>query len=151
MQAKEIMSKDVIVVYEADTIEDVAKLLVEKKISGVPVVDSERKLIGILSEADLVFQQKKLSAPMFFTLFDGIIQLGKSAYFDEIKKLSAYQVADLMTKEKLIFAYPETDISDLASLMIKNKINRIPIIGPNGEVVGIVSRYDIVKATYASK
>lgn len=148
MLVKDIMSKDVVTVYETNTIEEVARIFIDKKISGVPVVDSQKKLVGIISEGDLVFQQKKLNPPVFLSFFDGVIQVGKSAFFDEIKKISAFLVKDLMTKEDLIVAREDADLSDVASLLIENKVNRIPIVNEENKVVGIVTRYDIIKANY---
>ncbi len=148
MLVKDIMSKDVVTVYETNTIEEVARIFIDKKISGVPVVDSQRKIVGIISEGDLVFQQKKLNPPVFLSFFDGVIQVGKSAFFDEIKKISAFLVKDLMTKEDLIIAKETADVSDVASLLIENKVNRIPIVDDENKVVGIVTRYDIIKANY---
>ncbi|MDD4343299.1 MAG: CBS domain-containing protein [Eubacteriales bacterium] len=148
MLVKDIMSKDVVTVYETNTIEEVARIFIDKKISGVPVVDSQKKIVGIISEGDLVFQQKKLNPPVFLSFFDGVIQVGKSAFFDEIKKISAFLVKDLMTKDDLIIARETADLSDVASLLIENKVNRIPIVDDENRVVGIVTRYDIIKANY---
>ena len=148
MLAKDIMTKDVVTVYETNTIEEVARIFIEKKISGVPVVDAEHKIVGIISEGDLVFQQKKLNPPVFLSFFDGVIQVGKTAFFEEIKKISAFLVKDLMTKEDLIVARDTMDVADVASLLIENGINRIPIVDQDNKVVGIVTRYDIIKANY---
>jgi len=63
MQAKDIMTSDVITVKLNSTVEEVAKIFIEKKISGVPVVDEEQRIVGIISEGDLVFQQKKVNPP----------------------------------------------------------------------------------------
>ena len=148
MLVKEIMSKDLVTVYATNTIEEVARIFIEKKISGVPVVDSQGKLLGIITEGDLVYQQKKLNPPVFLSFFDGVIQVGKNAFFDEIKKISAFMVQDLMTKEDLIVAREDADLSDVATLMIENKVNRIPILNDEDKVVGIVTRYDLIKANY---
>lgn len=148
MLIKEIMTKDVVTVYETNTVEEVARIFIEKKISGVPVVDSQNKLVGIISEGDLIFQQKKLNPPVFLSFFDGVIQIGKNAFFDEIKKISAFLIKDLMTKEDLIVAKQDMKASDVASLLVENKVNRIPIVDDENKVVGIVTRYDLIKANY---
>lgn len=148
MIAKDIMSKNVVTVHETNTVEEVARIFIEKKISGVPVVDSQNKIIGIISEGDLVFQQKKLNPPVFLSFFDGVIQIGKNAFFDEIKKISAFLIKDLMTKEDLVVAKEDMDVSDVASLLIENKVNRIPIVDEENRVVGIITRYDLIKANY---
>lgn len=148
MLVKEIMSRDVVTVHESHTIQEVAKIFIEKKISGVPVVDAQNKIVGIISEGDLVFQQKKVNPPVFLSFFDGVIQVGKSSFFDEIKKMSAFLVKDLMTKDNLILAREDMDVSDVASMLIENRVNRIPIVDDNNHVVGIVTRYDIIRANY---
>lgn len=148
MVAKDIMSRDVVTVYETNTVEEVARIFIEKKISGVPVVDSQNKIIGIISEGDLIFQQKKLNAPVFLSFFDGVIQIGKNAFFEEIKKISAFLIKDLMTTEDLIVANEDMDVSDVASLLIENKVNRIPIVDEENRIVGIITRYDLIKANY---
>ena len=148
MLVKEIMSKDLVTVYETNTIEEVARIFIDKKISGMPVVDSQGKLLGIITEGDLVYQQKKLNPPVFLSFFDGVIQVGKNAFFEEIKKISAFMVKDLMTKDNLIVAKEDADLTDVATLMIENKVNRIPILDDQDKVVGIVTRYDLIKANY---
>ena len=64
MLVKDIMSKDLVTVFETNTIEEVARIFIDKKISGMPVVDSQGKLVGVITEGDLVYQQKKLNPPV---------------------------------------------------------------------------------------
>ncbi len=148
MLVKDIMSKDLVTVFETNTIEEVARIFIDKKISGMPVVDSQGKLVGVITEGDLVYQQKKLNPPVFLSFFDGVIQVGKNAFFDEIKKISAFMVKDLMTKEDLIVAREDAELTDVATLMIENKVNRVPILDDQDKVVGIVTRYDLIRANY---
>lgn len=147
MLAKEIMIKDVITVKGEDTLDMVAKLFVEKNISGVPVVDEQNKIIGVISEGDLVFQQKPVTPPVFISLFDGILQLDRKDFWEEISKMAAYKVDQLMSKH-VISAHEDTSVNDIASLMINKKINRIPIVDDDNHVVGIITRQDIIRNVY---
>jgi len=145
MLAKDIMNRDVITVKEQDTVEDVIKLLLEHNISGVPVVDEENKIVGIVTEGDIIFRSKKLQIPTYFTILDSYIFLESTKNFEkDLKKMAAYRVSDVMTKKVVTVEQDET-IEEIATLMTTKRINRIPIV-EKGKLVGIVSRRDIIKA-----
>ncbi|KAB3534146.1 CBS domain-containing protein [Alkaliphilus pronyensis] len=145
MKAKEIMTKEVISVKRENTVEEVVKLLIDNNISGLPVVDEENKVVGVITEGDLIYRNKKLQLPSYFTILDSYIFLESTKSLrEQIKKMVGYRVEDVMTK-KVITANEEDDIEDVATLMANNKINRIPIV-KDGALVGIVSRRDIIKA-----
>ena len=148
MLAKDIMTKEVITVLEDATIQAVGKLFVEKNISGVPVVDEEGKLKGILSEGDLVYQQKPINPPLFINLFDSVIQLDRKEFWEDVNKIAARTAGELMTKT-VITADENATVEELAKLMINKKVNRIPIVNAANQVIGLVSRHDIVKGMYS--
>ena len=77
MLAKEIMTSDVIVVNENATIDEVSKIFVDKNISGLPVVNQYNKLVGVISEGDLVNKQKPVRRPMFIKLCDGLLPIDR--------------------------------------------------------------------------
>ncbi len=147
MLAKEIMIKDVISVKGEDTLDAVARLFVERNISGAPVVDDDNKIIGVISEGDLVFQQKPVTPPIFINIFDGILQLDRKDFWEEISKMAAYKVDQLMNKH-VISAHEDASINDIASLMINKKVNRIPIVDADNHLVGIITRQDIIRNVY---
>ncbi|MBR6756850.1 MAG: CBS domain-containing protein [Peptococcaceae bacterium] len=147
MLAKDIMTKEVITVLEDATIQAVGKLFVEKNISGVPVVDEEGKLKGILSEGDLVYQQKPINPPLFINLFDSVIQLDRKEFWEDVNKIAARTAGELMTKT-VITADENATVEELAKLMINKKVNRIPIVNAANQVIGLVSRHDVVKGMY---
>ena len=147
MLAKDIMTREVITVLEDATIQEVGKLFVEKNISGVPVVDEDGKLKGILSEGDLVYQQKPINPPLFINLFDSVIQLDRKEFWEDVNKIAARTVGELMTK-LVVTADENATVEELAKLMINKKVNRIPIVNAANQVIGLVSRHDIVKGMY---
>lgn len=145
MLAKDIMNCDVVTVKEEDTVENVIKLLLENNISGVPVVDEEGTVIGIVTEGDIIFRSKKLHIPTYFTILDSYIFLESTKNLEnDIRKMAAYRVKEVMTKKVITVEQDET-IEEIATLMTTKKINRIPIVD-KGKIVGIVSRRDIIKA-----
>lgn len=150
MLAKEIMTKDVLIVREDTTIDEVCKLFVDKNISGVPVVNQYDKLVGVISEGDLVYKQKPVKPPMFINLFDGIFPVDRREFQEDMKRIAAYKVGDLMSKPP-IYAYEDTPLSDIATLIVERKVNRVPIVNEVQEVVGIITRHDLVRGMVMEK
>lgn len=146
--AKEVMTTDVIVAKEEDSIADVAKLLIEERIGGLPVINSENKVVGIISETDIIKKEKYIEPPMFVNLLEGIIFLDDIRKMEnDIKKVTAYKVEDLMSKD--IIMVNENDSFDyVANIMIKKSINRVPVVDNDSKLKGIICRYDIIKALY---
>lgn len=148
MLAKEIMTKNVITVTPEDTVEQVVKLLMDHNISGLPVVDGENSVVGIITEGDLIYRSKKLQIPSYFTILDSYIFMESTKTIQEqIRKMVGYRVEEVMTREVIVARMDET-VEEIATLMATKKVNRIPIVD-HGELVGIISRRDIIR-TYAN-
>jgi CBS domain-containing protein len=144
LKAKDIMSKDVIVVSEEDTVKQVAKLFVERKIGGAPVMRDE-KIVGIVSEDDLIMQDVKLHFPTFIQFLDSFIYLQSMKRFEEtLRKAVGARIKDVMSTE-IVTAGEEDSIEDIATLMAEKRINRVPIVR-DGKLVGMVTKGDIVRA-----
>jgi CBS domain-containing protein len=151
LTAKDIMTKKVITINKDVSIEKLSELLLENKISGVPVVDEKDKVVGIVTEADIIVQDTELHFPRYFKLLDGIIYLESLNKFrDNLKKHLAIKVEDIMTKKvKTIVA--DTPVSEIAEIMLDDRINRLPVIDDDNNLVGIVTRADIVKSMISKK
>lgn len=145
MLAKDIMTTNVITVHEETTIDEVSRIFVEKNISGLPVVNQYDKLVGIISEGDLMYKHKPVKPPMFINLFDGLFPIDRKEFQEDMKRIAANHVCDLMTKPA-VYAYEDTTTGELATLIVEKKINRIPIVNEIMEVVGLVSRHDLVRS-----
>lgn len=146
--AHDIMTTDVISVHPDDDVEKVAALLLKHRISGLPVLDDEGKLVGVITEGDLVIQQKKVRAPLHVVILDSLIYLERPQRFmDEIKRAAAWRVEDLMST-KLHTVGPEATLKAMATKMVEKRINRLPVVDAEGQLLGLISRQDIVKATF---
>lgn len=145
MLAKEIMTTDVIAVSPDEQVEVVARMLVDHKISGIPVVDKDNRILGIVTEKDLLIKASELKVPFYVTLFDSIIFLENPLRFsNDLKKYAAAKVKDLMTV-KVEVVDENTPVTEIAEIMQNKKINRLPVIR-NHKLVGIVTRNDVLKA-----
>ncbi|RMF21851.1 MAG: CBS domain-containing protein [Cyanobacteria bacterium J083] len=146
MLVKDVMVTNPIAVKPSDTVENVLKLLEEKHISGVPVVDDEGKVVGVVSEADLLFKEKPIRLPLYLTFLDSIIYLEPLDRFKkELRKSLGVLVEDVMTAKPITIS-PDAPISKAAELMLNKRINRLPVVDETGKLIGIVTRDDLLKA-----
>lgn len=149
MLAKDIMTREVITVKPETSVEKVASLLVENKISGIPVVNDKNEVVGVVTEKDLIVKASELKVPFYITLFDSIIFLENPIRFNnDLKKYVASQVKDAMTTNVLVVE-EDTPVSEIVSIMQNKRINRVPVVR-NGKLVGIITRNDILKSMVKS-
>jgi CBS domain-containing protein len=141
--AEEIMTTDVITVSPNTEIVKAAKIMMEKRINGLPVVDSG-KLVGILCQSDLIAQQKKFPIPSLFTFLDGYISLTSEKHLEkEVQKIAAATVDQAMTPHPVTVS-PSTPIEEIASLMVDRNFHTLPVL-VEGKLVGIVGKEDLLK------
>ena len=145
MKASEIMSKKVITVKRDTTIEDIAHILTDNNISGVPVVDDENRVVGMVTEKDLLYKDIEPHFPPVIEILGGLIFLkGVKKYNEELRKLVATKAEDIMTKD-IITADEDMTVKRIAELMIEKEVNRLPVL-KDDKLTGIISRADIVKS-----
>jgi len=144
-RVSKIMEKRIITVPMQMTIEELYRVLREQKLTGVPVVDADGKLTGIVSKEDIL--QSTYRPTDYYTEFDDIYDLF-SPRFQEREEINrkgrmCYRVEEIMTKE-VIFVTEKGTVREVCRLMYENGIHRIPVVR-DGIVVGIVNARDIFK------
>jgi len=145
LKARDIMTTDVVTVSGDASVKEIAKLFSDQKIGGAPVVDANGKIIGMVTDGDLIMQDVKIHFPHYISLLDGFIVLGSTRKFEEqLRKAVGAKVRDVMTQE-VISVEEDTSIEDVATLMIERSVSRLPVIKEE-KLVGLVSRGDIVRA-----
>jgi CBS domain-containing protein len=144
LKAKDIMTKDVITVVETSTIEELARILVEHRISGAPVVDGSGNLVGIVTENDLIRKNKRFHIPTVVRLFDAFIMLqSQSMIEEEIKAMAAVTVEDIYKKE-VVTVTEETPVDEIATIMSERGVHLLPVVRGN-KIRGIIGKMDIIK------
>ena len=144
LKAKYIMTKDVITVTPATTIEDLAHILIKHNISGAPVVNDEGALIGIVTENDLISKNKRLHIPTVMRLFDAYIMLESPATIEkEIKRMAAVTVNDILVKDPVTVS-EENSVEEIATIMSEKKTYLIPVVAGT-KIVGIIGKMDLIK------
>ncbi|MGL5922990.1 CBS domain-containing protein [Chroococcidiopsis sp.] len=147
----DVMTRDPIVVRPETSLHDAIKLLAEKRISGLPVVDDAGKLIGTISETDLMWQETGVTPPAYIMFLDSVIFLKNPAQYErDLHKALGQTVGEVMSQD-LITVAPDKPLRDAAQLMHDRKIQRLPVVDPSGKVIGILTRGDIVRDLAASE
>lgn len=142
--ARDIMTRDVVTVTPETDINAAAKILLEMDFNGLPVLDDQGKLVGVLCQSDLVVQQREFPLPSFFTLLGGFVALTSLDKMQRaVDKMAATKVSQAMTIDPVSVS-PETEVNKLADLMVEHKYHTIPVL-ENGNLVGIVGKKDILR------
>jgi len=144
LRVKDIMTRKLITVSPETEITQAARLLLENRINGVPVVDEAGRLVGILCQSDLISQQKTLPIPSLFTFLDGYIPLVSTKQIEkQARKIAATTVAHAMTPDPVVVD-PETSIQAVAALMVDKNFHTLPVV-QEAKLVGIVGKVDVLK------
>ncbi|GAB6904901.1 CBS domain containing membrane protein [Desulfosarcina cetonica] len=144
MLVKEIMTRNPITVTDKTEIMAVAKILLDNRINGVPVLDGAGNLVGIVCQSDLIAQQKQLPMPSLFSFLDGYISLQSPKSMEKaVRKIAATTVADAMTANPVTVA-PDSGIETVAALMVDHNLHTLPVV-EHGQLVGVVGKEDILR------
>jgi len=139
MKVRDIMTTDPVKVTADTRLKEAARLMVHHRVSGLPVVDEGGKLIGILSEGDFIRREAGRDRPHGVSLLDAVFGEG------ELQPVGAETVAEVMTRS-VVTITPEATVGEAARVMGRRNVKRLPVVDLEGELIGIVSRADVVGA-----
>lgn len=147
LRVKDIMTRNPLSVGPNDSVLYAAKLLAEKNFNGLPVVSPENILVGIITEYDLISKGNAMHLPTLINILGniGIYKKDKTLVKDDLKNLLTLKVNDIMNSDPLTvedFAWIQ-EVSDLFAH--HHRVNPIPVIDGERKLVGVVSRYDLIK------
>ena len=148
MQARDVMVSPVITAGKSATVREVAKILLEKRISAVPVVDNVGKLVGIVTESDLM-RRAEAGTEHPYSWWVHFLAGDATIAADYVKSHAA-KVEDVMTSD-VVTATPETPLHEIASLFEEHRIKRVPIVSEDGNLVGIVSRANLIQVVASAR
>ncbi|HTL89458.1 MAG TPA: CBS domain-containing protein [Leptolyngbya sp.] len=148
----EAMSHDPITVRPETPINEVIKILAERHLSGLPVLDTNNQLIGMITETDLMWRETNVTPPPYIMLLDSVIYLENPGQYEkELHKALGQTVGEVMNSDAVATTTPDTPLSKAASVMHDRKVQRLLVLDPTGEVVGILTRGDIIRAMAAEQ
>lgn len=148
MTASDVMTREVTTVSRDTPVQEIATLLYTRRISGVPVVDSENRVVGMVSEGDLMVHAGAVGeAPRQRSWWLGLFT-DTSASAENYAKTHARTAADVMST-RVVAASEDQSLPDVAKLLEKNRIKRVPVLR-DGRLVGIISRANLLQALAVS-
>ena len=151
MFIKDIMTTNVITVREDETVEKCANLLMTHDLSALPVLNDLGKIVGIVTEGDLIRRASRIKGPAALEVLGGIFYLeSPTKYIEDLKRSMGSFAKDIMSKE-VITVGPDMIIAEAATLLVENKIKRLPVVDSEGNLIGIVSRKDIMNFVFKAE
>ena len=143
--ARDIMTTKVISVTPDTTVEELARLLIKHHFKGVPVVDDAGKLVGVVTENDLITKEKRLHIPTVVRILDAFIYLESQKKFEEdLHRMVASKVGDICSRD-VVTVTEDTSVTEMATLMSDKGVQILPVV-KEGKMVGIVGKEDILRA-----
>ncbi len=134
---QDVMTRTVIVVDDSSPFKDVVRKMQEYRVSALPVVDRSGRLVGIVSEGDLILKED--------LQLEGEPRFLEGRHQRTAREKHAGVVAAQLMSVPVITITPEASLGEAARLMHRHQVKRLPVVGPEGDVLGIVSRADLLK------
>lgn len=144
----EIMDREPASVSPDDSIQEVIETLQTNDLPGIPVVDETRKVIGIITDSDLVISNEDADfhLPHYVNIMGGIVFLESTKHFEErARKAFAATAAEMMTADPITVG-PDEPAERAGKLISQRKHNRLPVVDDEGRLVGVVTRVDVLAA-----
>lgn len=144
MRAKDIMNRPVVFVRNEELLEDIINILMQHQISGVPVVDENNQLVGVVSEKDLMTKEKGLNISSYIAFMTSILGIDGKKQLGESRAILQTTTAKEVMSTPAFAVHEEATIEEVVSLMMNRHINRIPVIDEDNKLVGIIGRTDLL-------
>lgn len=140
------MSRELVTVTPSTPLAEAVKLLVDRSISGLPVIDDAGKLVGVISESDLMWREQGLEQPPYMIFLGGVIYFKNPLTYDrDLHKALGQTVGEVMTAQAISIS-EHTTLPEAARLMHDRKIHRLPVVDDRHHPIGIITESDIVRA-----
>ncbi|MFB6260803.1 MAG: CBS domain-containing protein [Thiohalorhabdaceae bacterium] len=145
-KARDIMTPDPVSVTETTGVQELAQVLLDTHHHGVPVVDEANRLVGVVTDADLVDTNKRIHLPTVVTILDALIPIsGFKQYAEDLRKATATTAGDLCTRG-VDYVLPDADMNDVAALLSEHHIHLVPVLDEAEKLLGVITNTDIIRA-----
>ncbi|HSN74706.1 MAG TPA: CBS domain-containing protein [Anaerolineae bacterium] len=144
MKVADIMTHDVISVRSDMRVGQIAREFREHQLSGLPVVNEDGELVGIITELDMVKRHARPQMPTFLPLLGVFVPLRTKEYRESLRRITAVLAQDIMTTPVNTIS-PDASVEDAATVMVSNRSNPLPVVDDSGQMVGIISRTDVLR------
>jgi CBS domain-containing protein len=140
------MNRDLLTVMPSTPLSEAVKLLVDRHISGLPVIDDAGELVGVISESDLMLREQGLEQPPYMIFLGGVIYFQNPLTYDrDLHKALGQTVGEVMTPHAISIT-ADTTLPEAAKIMHDKKVHRLPVVDGDRHPIGIITEGDIVRA-----
>ena len=143
------MTEDVVSIGPEATIPEAARIMWENQLSSLPIVENG-KVIGMLTDFDMIARETEYDAPMYVPFLDAYFRIPGSGDPEQLRRILATTARELMTTPAITIS-PETTVQEAATIMYDKRLNALPVVNDDREIVGIVTRADIVRLMVADE
>lgn len=144
MHVRSLMTTSVRTVRTDTPVSEVARLMYDEGVSGVPVLDASDRIVGVITELDLIVRNGRLEMPLFVQILDAVVPLEFPGHLrNRLQHMLGTHAEDVMSRDVHTIG-PDAEVEDLVDLMVKRHANPVPVV-EDGRIVGIVSRSDLVR------
>ena len=146
MKVAEVMTARVVTTRPDASLQEAAQAMSGSKVSGLPVVDEAGRVVGMLTEGDILRLFRRVSVPFYIDILGGEFAIpGPGVLQHQLEEVTAYRVDQLMTRH-VVTASPDEEVAEAARRMHGRDIKLLPVVDADGRLVGVISRADIVRA-----
>jgi CBS domain-containing protein len=146
---RDLMSTAVVSFSAEDNVEAAMRTLIDEGLSSAPVLDADGKVVGVLSDADLIVQESKLHFPTLLSVLGASIEIGHKRFEEDLQKALGSTVGEVMSDEPVVCAEDDT-VEQAATLMHDHDVAQLPVVR-DGKLVGVISRTDVLRAILGSR
>lgn len=144
LQVSDFMIRDVVYAHSGEPVRDLLARLVEHRIGGVPVLNDDNKIVGMVSDGDILRALAPQEATIF-NLYTMVFAVEKQEMQESVKQQLAHSVDDIMTQRRLYYVHPDDDIEQVMKVLSKHLLKKIPVIDEHENVCGVISRGDVIR------
>ena len=147
--ARDIMDADPPYCQLDASIDEISKRFAGEGVTGMLVVDEDKHLLGVITESDLIDQQRNLHLPTAVAIFDMVIPMGEARFEEDLSRMQAMTAEDLAQTD-VISVHADDDLSQIASVMGDRDIHHLPVLDGDA-VVGMICKHDVIKALVSNR
>lgn len=144
LKAREIMNAEPAYCDIDTPLSKIAGRFADESISGLLVLDEDKRLRGVITESDLIDQQARLHVPTAIAVFDMVIPLGEGRFERELERLQALTAGDLM-QGPATTVKPDAPLNDIAAIMNENHVHCLPVVSGD-KIQGLITQHDVIRA-----
>ncbi len=126
------------------SVDEIARRFADENITGMLVVDDQQQLLGVITESDLIDQQKNLHVPTAVAIFDMVVPLGEAQFEEELARMQAMCAGDL-ARSDVVTINADADLGEIATIMADRDIHHLPVLDGDS-VIGMIGKHDVIKA-----